>query len=206
MPESRKSTRPEIRQLESWKSRNPHKKIPKIRRKKDLLRMLEMRRKVLSQPLDLVYWDKKGRMIPAQLNKRNPQIGAIICRWINKIGRCPPLPNRCPSAAERARHDIIRKARAETARMEEYSPAITDYIVTGGFPIDLLPKSDILKTRGQKTVRVVREEKDCDMIHDSSPYNPLVRQKRTYIPTNPSTWNNLPKSVIFSAHSILRKR
>jgi len=200
------------RSLGIWKSRNPHKRVPRIRNPEALLRLLEMRRKVLSQPLDLVYWDSKGNLIPAPLSKRNPQIGAVICRWAHKIGRNPPLPSRQCGKVDRDKLKLLGFGfpKSHTIRMDEYGPIMKDYFVTGGFPMELLPKSETLKTESRsvqpKTI-AADSEPEPDLIRDSAhPVSQLgISKKRSYVPTNPSTWKD-KRSVVFSAHSILRKR
>jgi hypothetical protein len=79
----KKAAKHNARQIEIWKANNPNKKMPVIQDPEKIIEMLKKRKEVLSQPLDLVHWNKDGKMIPGRMHKRNPQLGAIICRWVS---------------------------------------------------------------------------------------------------------------------------
>lgn len=131
------------------KSRKRARNLPVIRDqdKIKVANMLRLRRQVLKQPLDLVDWDVHGNMITPKTDAQNPQLGAIICRWITKGRRIAPYEID-PETKERVLKNedgsivdakTLRSQRAPTGYMEsEYPSVMTNYINSGGFPMELL--------------------------------------------------------------------
>lgn len=88
--------------------------------------------------------------------------------------------------------------------MEEYGALVTDYIVTGGYPVDILPQTDFLNLRGDANYHAVRKDNDEDDItFEDDLINPM-ENKKIYKSVNPSTLEH--RSVIFSGHLIAKKR
>jgi hypothetical protein len=180
-----------------WRKRNPGRRLPPILDGETVGRMLEMRRKVLEQPIDLVYWDKRGNMVPAPITKMNPQLGAIVCRWATKLHRDPPYDRK--REAELLKGGPRKpKVAVQSGNMDEYEAFLTDYIHTGGYPIDLLPQEHDLKLRGESSVCAVKDVPS--VVHAEPAHNPLARKYEVWVPPSRGKWDKRSAGV-FATHS-----
>jgi hypothetical protein len=160
--------------------------------------MLRLRRLVLRQPIDLVYWDNKGVMRPAKTTKLNPQLGAIVCRWMTKIRRLPPF-EKDPKTGTRilrtdtggvivpgSKDDRERKQPAQTGNMNEYPVTMTDYIESGGFPMELLPGSDELQQRGSSGITSAMRKDLTPDLYGTDNNNPCANRYMNWRPPRPT--------------------
>lgn len=190
-----------------WREMHPERKVPRFKNSRAILRALELRRKLLAQPIDLVKWDKNGNMVPAPVGMCNPQIGAIICRWAIKIQRDPPYPKSMMRCSRKERP----KCAARSGAMREYDPVMTDYVETGGVPVELIP--EYIDKRPKNLLNPFVDDEEDDEYEDEygqriqrpTYFNPNPFQPR-YIPWHPPP--DAPRRVhtgIYEAHSMTHR-